>query len=60
MESSLTFDQKAMQRSFEEGDIVLLWDKRKEKSSMHKKNWYFVARSLSNGKEGHDKLILPY
>jgi transposase InsO family protein len=32
-----TFDHKAKERNFVEGDLVLLWDKRKEKPSMHKK-----------------------
>jgi hypothetical protein len=32
-----TFDHKAKGRSFVEGDLVLLWDKRKEKPGMHKK-----------------------
>jgi hypothetical protein len=32
-----TFDHKAKERSFAEGDLVLLWDKRKEKPGMHKK-----------------------
>jgi hypothetical protein len=31
------FDHKARQRSFKEGDHVLVWDKRKEKLGMHKK-----------------------
>jgi hypothetical protein len=32
-----TFDHKAKERHFAEGDLVLLWDKRKEKPGMHKK-----------------------
>jgi hypothetical protein len=32
-----TFDHKARQRIFKEGDQVLVWDKRKEKPGMHKK-----------------------
>jgi hypothetical protein len=32
-----TFDHKARQRYLEEGDLVLMWDKRKEKPGMHKK-----------------------
>jgi ribonuclease HI/transposase InsO family protein len=32
-----TFDHKARGRNFVEGDLVLLWDKRKEKPGMHKK-----------------------
>jgi hypothetical protein len=32
-----TFDHKARDRIFKEGDLVLLWDKRKEKPGMHKK-----------------------
>jgi hypothetical protein len=32
-----TFDHKAKKRSFTKGDLVLLWDKRKEKPGMHKK-----------------------
>jgi len=32
-----TFDHKAKERSFTKGDLVLLWDKRKEKPGMHKK-----------------------
>ena len=32
-----TFDHKAKERDFMEGDLVLLWDKRSKKPSMHKK-----------------------
>jgi hypothetical protein len=32
-----TFDHKDKERSFAKGDLVLLWDKRKEKPGMHKK-----------------------
>ena len=32
-----TFDHKAKGKIFTEGDLVLLWDKRKEKPGMHKK-----------------------
>jgi hypothetical protein len=32
-----TFDHKTKERNFTEGDLVLLWDKRREKPSMHKK-----------------------
>jgi hypothetical protein len=32
-----TFDHKAKERNFAKGDLVLLWDKRKEKPGMHKK-----------------------
>jgi hypothetical protein len=32
-----TFDHKENERDFTEGDLVLLWDKRREKPSMHKK-----------------------
>jgi hypothetical protein len=32
-----TFDHKYKERSFSEGDLILLWDKRKEKAIMHKK-----------------------
>jgi hypothetical protein len=32
-----TFDHKSKERNFIKGDLVLLWDKRKEKPSMHKK-----------------------
>jgi hypothetical protein len=32
-----TFDHKAKERDFAEGDLVLLWDKRREKPGMHKK-----------------------
>jgi transposase InsO family protein len=32
-----TFDHKAKGKSFAQGDLVLLWDKRKEKPGMHKK-----------------------
>jgi hypothetical protein len=32
-----TFDHKAKERNFTKGDLVLLWDKRKEKPGMHKK-----------------------
>jgi hypothetical protein len=32
-----TFNHKAKERDFTEGDLVLLWDKRREKPSMHKK-----------------------
>jgi hypothetical protein len=32
-----TFDHKAKERNFVEGDLVLLWDKRKEKLGTHKK-----------------------
>ena len=32
-----TFDHKAKERSFTKRDLVLLWDKRKEKPGMHKK-----------------------
>jgi hypothetical protein len=32
-----TFDHKAKERNFIEGDLVLLWDKRKEKPGMLKK-----------------------
>jgi transposase InsO family protein len=32
-----TFDHKAKERNFIEGDLVLLWDKRREKPGMHKK-----------------------
>jgi hypothetical protein len=31
------FDHKARERDFKEGDLVLLWDKRKENLGMHKK-----------------------
>jgi hypothetical protein len=31
-----TFDRKAKERIFTEGDLVLLWDKRREKPGMHK------------------------
>jgi len=31
-----TFDHKAKERDFKEGDLVLLWDKRREKPGMHK------------------------
>jgi len=32
-----TFDHKTKERYFIEGDLVLLWDKRREKPGMHKK-----------------------
>jgi hypothetical protein len=32
-----TFYNKAKERDFIEGDIMLLWDKRREKPGMHKK-----------------------
>ena len=32
-----TFDKSARQRSFQVGDIVLLWDKRREKPGKHGK-----------------------
>jgi len=32
-----TFDQKVKQRYLEEGDLVLMWDKQKEKLVMYKK-----------------------
>jgi transposase InsO family protein len=32
-----TFDHKAKETDFTEGDLVLLWDKRREKPGMHKK-----------------------
>jgi hypothetical protein len=32
-----TFDHKERQRNFKDGDLVLMWDKRKEKPRMHKK-----------------------
>ena len=32
-----TFDRKARQRDFKEGDQVLMWDKRREKPRMHQK-----------------------
>jgi hypothetical protein len=32
-----TFDHKARERDFKEGELVLLWDKRREKPGMHKK-----------------------
>jgi hypothetical protein len=32
-----TFDRKARQRDFKEGDQVLLWDKRREKLGMRQK-----------------------
>jgi len=32
-----TFDHKAKERNFIGGDLVLLWEKRKEKPGMHKK-----------------------
>jgi hypothetical protein len=32
-----TFDHKTKERDFVEGDLVLLWDKRREKPGMHKK-----------------------
>jgi hypothetical protein len=32
-----TFDHKTKERDFAEGDLVLLWDKRREKPGMHKK-----------------------
>ena len=32
-----TFDHKVKERNFIEEDLVLLWDKRKEKPGMHKK-----------------------
>jgi hypothetical protein len=32
-----TFDYKAKERNFTKGDLVLLWDKRREKPCMHKK-----------------------
>lgn len=31
------FDQSSYDREFKEGDLVLLWDKRSEKSGNHKK-----------------------
>jgi hypothetical protein len=31
------FDHKEKDKIFKEGDLVLLWDKRREKPSMHKK-----------------------
>jgi hypothetical protein len=31
------FDHKEKDKSFKEGDLVLLWDKRKENPGMHKK-----------------------
>jgi hypothetical protein len=31
------FDHKERQRNFEDGDLVLMWDKRKEKLGMDKK-----------------------
>jgi hypothetical protein len=32
-----TFDHKDKERNFVEGDLVLLWDTRKDKPGMHKK-----------------------
>ena len=32
-----TFDHKAKERDFTKGELVLLWDKRREKPGMHKK-----------------------
>jgi hypothetical protein len=32
-----TFDHKEKDRDFTEGDLVLLWDKRRDKPGMHKK-----------------------
>jgi hypothetical protein len=32
-----TFDHKAKERNFTKGDLILLWDKRKEKPGLHKK-----------------------
>jgi hypothetical protein len=32
-----TFDHKENERDFKEGELVLLWDKRREKPGMHKK-----------------------
>jgi hypothetical protein len=32
-----TFNHKEKERGFTEGDLVLLWDKRREKPGMHKK-----------------------
>jgi MarR-like DNA-binding transcriptional regulator SgrR of sgrS sRNA len=32
-----TFDHKAKERKFDEGDLILLWDKRKKKPGMHRK-----------------------
>jgi hypothetical protein len=32
-----TFYHKTKERDFTEGDLVLLWDKRREKPDMHKK-----------------------
>jgi hypothetical protein len=32
-----TFDHKTKERNFTEGDLILLWDKRREKPGMHKK-----------------------
>jgi hypothetical protein len=32
-----TFDHKAKERNFTKGDLVLMWDKRREKPGMHKK-----------------------
>jgi hypothetical protein len=32
-----TFDHKEKERDFKEWDLVLLWDKRREKPGMHKK-----------------------
>jgi hypothetical protein len=32
-----TFDHIAKERNFTEGDLVLLWDKRREKPGMHEK-----------------------
>jgi hypothetical protein len=32
-----TFDHKEKERDFKEGDLVLLWDKRRQKPGMHKK-----------------------
>jgi hypothetical protein len=31
------FDHKAKERNFTKGDLMLLWDKRREKPDMHKK-----------------------
>jgi len=32
-----TFDHKTKERDFTEGDLMFLWDKRREKPGMHKK-----------------------
>jgi len=53
------FDHKARERNFEDGDLVLVWDKRKEKPGMHKKfNRLWIGPYRIEGKYSTNSFIL--